>query len=161
MIGLVFGNRERPDIRDAICDFVLERISVHGGSFGPCGGLGIVDDEKLIAGILFHNWVPDNRTIEISAAADSPKWLSRSIINTIMQICFEQHGCQMVVSRMSKNNVRAAQIYRFLKFSEIEMPRLYGRDESGLIMSLTDDAWNMHPLNNRNNHGQSTSTTRP
>jgi RimJ/RimL family protein N-acetyltransferase len=146
VLDFVYGNQENILTNKFICQFVKDRTDSASGDFGPCGSLGIFTDKTLIAGVIFHNWVPANGTIEVSAAADNSKWLSRRVIREIMKICFKQHNCQMILSRMDSTNERAIQIYRYLKFVEIPIPNLYGKNKTGIIMCLTCDDWNANLL---------------
>jgi RimJ/RimL family protein N-acetyltransferase len=85
--------------------------------------------------------------IELSAAADSPAWLCRRSINEIMTICFEQHNCQQIVSRMAIDNERAIQIYDFLGFDTVILPNMRGKGRHEHLKLLTKDKWAMNKLN--------------
>src|SRR5215831_17384921 len=62
--------------------------------------LGVLDDDQLIAGVVYHNWDVDAGIMEISGAATHPRWLSR---RTLMLMHCYPFGvdckCQMVVQR--------------------------------------------------------------
>ena len=64
-----------------------------------------------------------------------------------MAICFEQHKCQQIVSRMARDNERAIKIYRFLGFKGILLPNMRGSGKHEWLMLLTSDQWKANKLN--------------
>ena len=121
-------------------------ISKEGSDFGPCGTLGIFNNDRLIAGIIFHEWQPRYGTMEITAAATSPAWLTKRSIREIMAICFDQHQCQQIFSRMAIDNERAVQIYKFLGFNSVLLPNMRGSGKHEWLMLLTRDQWKANKL---------------
>ena len=63
MLDYIYGH-------DAIiADFVAQLIPHCRRGFGPKAvGIGVVDGNVLIAGIVYHNWDPEAGIIEISGA---------------------------------------------------------------------------------------------
>lgn len=60
-------------------------------SLGPFRALGIGDEAGVLRGaVLFHGWAPRYRTIEVSFALESPRWLTRRLIAGILAYPFEQ-----------------------------------------------------------------------
>ena len=112
--------------------------------FGNCTAIGFTDDDgTLIAGVVFHDWNEAAGIIELSAAADSPKWLTRKSLDLIFRYPFEQLQCQMVFLRTSARNTDRGinRISKAFGFEQITVPRFYGRDEDGILHILTDDQW--------------------
>lgn len=110
----------------------------------PDGGaaIGVVnDDEELIGGIYYHDFDPDAGTIEISSAATDRRWLTRSTLKVLFTYPFEGLGCQMVAARHSAKDKALARMFRAYGFKQVTIPRLFGRDEDGILSTLTDDAW--------------------
>ena len=54
----------------AVGDWVHERIP--HAEFGPYVAIGLAEDNTLIAGVVYHNYVPRYGNIEISMAATTP-----------------------------------------------------------------------------------------
>lgn len=96
---------------------------------------------ETVAGIVFHDWSPETGVIEVSMAADDRRWMTRSIINEAMAYVFELAGCQMLVSRQKAENIPARRVMKALGGTEITVPRLFGKDCDGTIITITDDAW--------------------
>jgi RimJ/RimL family protein N-acetyltransferase len=154
-VKFIFGNKANPKLNEDLCEYVSQRIWGKKNDFGPCGSIGVISGEHVLGAAVFHNWQEDDGVIEISAAADSPRWLGRKTIHEIMGICFKQHGCQQIVSRMAIDNERAIRIYEFLGFTKIILPNMRGRGKDEYLMLLTDEMWAAHKLNEVD-HGQKT-----
>lgn len=104
--------------------------------------LGVQDGEgNLVGGVVFHNWDPHCGTIEISAGAVTARWLTRSIAAQVFAYAFDTCGCQMIVARTSEKNTRTRKLLTGMGFNEQEIVRLYGRDENGILLTLTDADW--------------------
>lgn len=105
--------------------------------------MGVLNSHnKVIAGLVFHDWNPECGTIEISAAAENPRWFTRGVINEAMNYAFKGAGVQAIFGRTQEDNKRTRKIWRALGSTETVIPRLFGRDQDGIVMVVTDDAWN-------------------
>lgn len=103
---------------------------------------GVIDRYGvLLGGVVFHNWQERAGTIEVSVFSASPRWLSRAVINEIMNYAFVGCGAQAVMAQTEAGNNRALKIWRALGSTEARIPRLFGRDRDGIVTVLTDDAW--------------------
>lgn len=103
--------------------------------------MGVFDDEKLIAVILWNNYQPEAGVIEFHGAGLTPRWLTRSVLRQMFEYPFEKIGCQMVVTRNSVTNRRLHRILKAYGFKDFPIPRLRGREEGEIIWTLTDDDW--------------------
>lgn len=90
---------------------------------------------------LFQNFYRSFGTIEISAAAVSPRWLSRSVLFEMFTYPFDQLGCQAVILRCDPENAVMQRIATAYGFERYEIPRLRGRDKAETIHVLADDVW--------------------
>ncbi len=137
-----------------ISQFVAEMIpSVRGRGFGNCKAIGIVEGGMLIAGLVYHNYDPGAGVIEISGAAlPGQFWLTRETIRHMYQYPFLVCGCQMVVQRTPAEDERL--LYMLLRYDYTlhRIPRLFGRDQDGVICCLTREAWEANSFNKRLKH---------
>lgn len=140
-LDIVWGGKAAPLVNLIIGDFVAQRVWGDERGFEDFTSMGVVDDEKLIAGVVFHNYSPHARTIEISGASDSRKWLQRPVLHAMYAYPFEQLSCQMVVQRNSEHNEHLNRILRRFGFDEYRIERLRGPDEAELIFTLTKEQW--------------------
>jgi len=125
----------------AVASFVSRLLFDDDRGFGNSRAIGSVDvDGRLIGGVVYHGWQQEAGTIEMSAAATTPRWLNKLVLNGIFAYPFEI-GCQMALMRVSARNTRLHRQFDALALRRHEIPRLYGRDEDGIIFTLTDDDW--------------------
>lgn len=116
------------------------------GDFGNCRALGVLHDGELVAGVVFHNWMEEAGVIELSAAATTPRWMTRPVLWEMFDYAFNRAKCQLAVLRVSEKNVSASGrgLHRLLPdygFKAYRIPRLRGRDEAEIIYTLADDNW--------------------
>lgn len=103
--------------------------------------MAVLQDGKLIAGTLYHNYYEDEGVVELSSFSLSKLWLTRKVLNAMFAMPFERLGCQLVVTRVSERNTVMIDIMRRFGFDEVLIPRLRGRDHGEFIFSYTDDQW--------------------
>lgn len=128
------------DIR--IADVAARIIPNCERGFGNCQALGFLDGSGAVdAAIVYHNWEPKNRVIEISAGALSRKWLNRARLSQIFAYPFDQLECRMVVARIGEHNARARRIWRSLGADEYIIPALRSPQEAEVIYTLSKEAW--------------------
>ena len=148
MLAYVYGHDE------IVAQFTAQLIPHCRRGFGPnVKAIGVVDDGRLIAGIVYHNWEPDTGIIEISGAALPGKaWLSRETLKQMFQYPFLQLGCQMVVQRTPADDERLLGVLARFNYSFVRVPRLFGRDRDGMVCLLTREAWEANKFNRRLRH---------
>lgn len=132
-----------PSLTPHLAAWVAERIQGCSRGFGQCTAQGVVDGEKLVAAVIYHNWVPEHEIIELSAAAESPRFMTRDTINDILNYPFR--FCQMIVMQHDPESSIRRQWRRF-GAAEYVIPRLRGRDKDGVISTLTIEQWHDHPM---------------
>lgn len=103
--------------------------------------IGFVEDGEIIAGVVYTNWSPTARVIEMSAAATSPTWITPKSIKAMFKYPFDQLDCQMVVLRVSERNERMVDIAKRFGFVGHLIPRLRGPEEAEWIFTLTAEKW--------------------
>lgn len=125
-----------------------------GRDFGNCQGLGIIEGETLIGGVIYHNYEPDAGVIELSAASISKRWLTREVLRVMFALPFKDWGCQAVVLRVPDHDEAMHSIAKRYGFVHYRIPRLRGRDQAENVFVLTDDVWRENRFNRKENgHG--------
>jgi len=122
-----------------VADFVAMQIPGCARGFGACKAIGFVDDGKLVAGVVYHNWNPESGVIEMSAASLNRAWLTKERLAAIFDYPFG--FCRMVLTRQSETNRRALRIWRSLGGKEYRIPDLRGPGEAEIIFTLSADDW--------------------
>ncbi|CAB4139856.1 hypothetical protein UFOVP353_59 [uncultured Caudovirales phage] len=102
---------------DFFAKWTEERIP-HVTDFGPCAALGVVSGDKVLAGVVFHDYQPDFKTIQLSMAADSPRWATRNIIKELLSYPFFQLGVEKVWTSTPHTNERAIKFNKGIGFKQ-------------------------------------------
>jgi RimJ/RimL family protein N-acetyltransferase len=96
--------------------------------------------DRTIGGVVFHDWNPDAGVMCMSAAGE-PGWLNRSILYAMHNYIFNTAGCQLAVMQVSERNERMRRIGLAYGYTETRIPRLRGRDEAEIVMTLPEEVW--------------------
>lgn len=149
---MIWVHHTSPDYASAV-RYVSERI---WGKFRdlPSGTALVVPVNGKIAGVVvFNGYQPDDGVIELSAAADSPRWLSRPVLWAMFSYVFDELKCQLAVLRVDPSNNRLRRILSAYGFTETRVPRLRGRDTDESIYTLGDDVWRDNGFHKEHSHG--------
>lgn len=142
MKALLFGADE------AVALWVWRRTSandIQPSSQGAFRALGVVEDGDILAGFIFHNWNPAYQTIEMTLAADTPRWASRSMIRRILSYPFD--FCQRVTVMVREDNAPSLRLAEGVGFRrEFRHERAAGRDKALISLRLFDDEWRAGPF---------------
>jgi RimJ/RimL family protein N-acetyltransferase len=140
-----------------ISRWVAERIPhCHGRSFEHSKAIGVMDDEQLIGGMVYHNWEPEAGIIEISAAAvPHSGWYTRETMARMYQYPFLELSLQMVIGRVKVSDEALLRIMANIGYTFVRIDRFFGRNEDGVIATLTFEDWANNKFNRRlGHHGQ-------
>jgi RimJ/RimL family protein N-acetyltransferase len=149
----VWSHPSQGPLYSAMVEFLAVRI---WGKIKPMPEgtiMAVAKGGVIVGGALFNNYDPDAGTIEISAASDDPRWLTRPILWEMFSFPFDQLGCQAVLLRVDPANTRLARILAAYGFVRYDIPRLRGRDKGEAIFILTDDAWRANKFHKEHSHG--------
>lgn len=134
---LLYGHDET--VAKFVAD-LIPQVRAHG--FGECKAIGVIDaDGLLVGGMVFHHWWPEAGTIEFSGAARTAKWLTPHILDRMFSYAFDDVGVQMLITRNSGTNKRLHRQLAAYGFERFDIPRMFGRDENGVLWTLTEEAF--------------------
>ena len=111
--------------------------------FGPnIVAIGIADEGRLIAGVVYHNYDPYAEVMELSGAAlPGARWVTPETIRRCYQYPFLQVRCQMIMQRVPADDARQLRQLAALNYAFKTIPRMLGRDRDGVVCLLTYEAW--------------------
>jgi hypothetical protein len=118
--------------------------------------IGITNgNNELIAGIVYYNYNPAAGTIEMSIEA-LPKqhWLTPTTLAVMFRYPFWHCGCQMLMTRTSARSTHVMRMLMAMNFELIRVRRASGRNEDGVLCTLTDDAWKASKFCRRFGHAK-------
>ncbi len=112
---IIFASHENDA---ALADWVAARIpglGFDGRGFDPCTCIGVLRDGQLIAAVVYHGWMPQWGHIQISMAADDPRWARREIIKGLLGYPFSI-GCHRINLMTNAENVCVNKLVKGLGF---------------------------------------------
>ncbi len=122
-----------------VAEWVAARIPhVESDGFGKCVGVGVVGQTgSLMAGVVFHDYQPACGTVQLSCAADTPKWASRKIVRAILHVPFMQYACNKVWTATPHQNERAIKFNKGIGFRpEATLRHQFGPKQHAVICSM-------------------------
>lgn len=145
--ALVWDNSGR------FAEWVAARIPhMRTGTFGPCVTIGVAgkqpgSDPRLLGAVVFHDYRPQYRSVEWSAAADDPRWLSPKLIGQIMRYPFDQLNVRRITAVIPRRNERSRDFHaRFGFKQEGSIRRGFGSDDA-IVYGLMRADWARSPFN--------------
>lgn len=115
MKSLVFGG-------DAfVAAWVGRRIGI--ADFGPSSAIGVAEDGRLIAGVVYSAWRAAPGSLEMSIAAVSPRWCSRRVLAALFGYPFGQLAAVRVQATIRRGNRGARRFVERLGFRYEGMAR--------------------------------------
>lgn len=129
--------------RDAqeVASWVAHRIPGCERGWTRCAAMAVVNAGRIAGAVVFHNWAPESGVIEMSAAADDPRWLTREALHKMHAYAFDEAGCRLTVMRVSERNKRICRIARAFGYEGTRIPRMRGPDEAEMIFTLGAEDW--------------------
>lgn len=137
----------------AVAGFLNDRVGLCLAGWETGTILAVADGAQIVGAVLFHNYDPQHGTIEISAASDSKRWLTRPVLQAMFAFAFDQIGCQAVIARMDAGKP-LTRIFTAYGFKRYDIPRLRGRNTVEAVMVLADDDWRANGFHKEFAHGQ-------
>lgn len=140
MILEKIGDRRFIIADDRMLDWIGARIpGVDASNWrGFARAIGLVVDGEIIAGMALGGWERGN--IEVSFAADSPKWATRDTIRRMMAWPLVQLDCHRVTTRIAASNKRAIKFNEGIGFKREGLIRQgWGPDEDAVLLGLLRD----------------------
>lgn len=113
VLKLVYGRDQ------SVAKWVAERIPFVGArGFGPCKAIGIVaNDGSEIAGVVFHDWQPQFKTIAFSIAAARPLF-TRNVVHALLRYPFEDCDVMKLWTATPHRNERAIRFAKGAGFTQ-------------------------------------------
>ena len=94
------------------------------------------DDDEVLAVAAYYNWSQHYRSIDVSFAADTPKWGTRHIMRSLITYPFEQLDCVRVTALVMATNHRARRLCEAVGFIEEGVARQGFHPDDAVIYGL-------------------------
>lgn len=111
MKTLVIGQKE------LIGEFLIEHGAWAGGAVNY-EAIGLAEDNKIIAGVVYDNYEKGAR-ISSHCAGIGKRWLNREFLRVIFDYPFNQLNVNVVINTVSSNNKDSMRFTEHLGFKEV------------------------------------------
>jgi RimJ/RimL family protein N-acetyltransferase len=141
------------DRTGAVAGWVARRIPAMEGTPGfPADAVSfcvLSSDGRPLGGVVYTDWQPTYRSIQISFASASPKFLTPRLLSDILEYPFGQLGCSRVTSITPSQTASALRFLNKFGFRrEGLIRRGFGTDDA-IISGLLAEEWAEHRFNVR------------
>lgn len=107
-------------------------------NLGPFVAVGVIHKDALIAGCVYHNYIPRYQHCEISFAADTPKFATKKVITTLLGIPFEKYGCRTISLTVPHDKERTRKFVSGIDFKRRGcMPEFFAPGVHAELYSMT------------------------
>lgn len=141
-------------LHDKFCEFAALRIWGAVRPFPMATTMAVVEGKTVRAVMVFYDYDKDAGVIQISGAADTPRWLTRAVLHEMFSFPFDGLGCQAVVMRVDPDDTRLRRILTAYGFESVTLRRMRGRHKNECIYTLFDDVWRTNGFHRRPDHGK-------
>lgn len=118
--------------RDAeVIDWVGARVDED--DFGPAVGLGVYEDGKIIAGVVYNLYNGPSLCMHV-AADPGKKWLTKQFLFNFFAYPFIQLGCNRVTGLVRVDNIEARRFDEHLGFVQEGVIRRGASDGTDMIL---------------------------
>lgn len=125
MKTVIYGQDKR------ICEWVADAVSE--SEFILARGIGLEEDGKLIAGVVYENYTGKNITMHV-AAVPGKRWLNREFLYRSFAYPFVQLECFRVTGLVKTDNFEAQKFDEHLGFKREGLLRRACEDGTDLIL---------------------------
>jgi RimJ/RimL family protein N-acetyltransferase len=102
-------------------------------NFGPCTAIGLEEDGKLIAGVVYNMYTEAGICMHV-AADPGKRWMTRDFLYRAFAYPFIQLGCNRVTGLVRVDNIEARRFDEHLGFVQEGVIRKGATDGTDLIL---------------------------
>ncbi len=138
---------------EGVAAWVARELGIR--DFGPSSAFGVADESgKIVGGIVFHNYQPQYRSVEVSIAMLTPRWANPGIIRRTLSYAFDTLNVRRITATTPRKAASARRFLTKLGFRYEGMAwKGFGTDDA-VISGLRDYEWRASkwgPLNGQVN----------
>lgn len=103
--------------------------------------IGVIKNGLVIAGVVYHNYRPEFKSIEVSIAIDDKSWANRRIVSALFRYPFIQLECQRMTAFIARKNKKSRKLAKQFGFKEEGiMRKAVGDDDLVVLGMMREDA---------------------
>lgn len=140
-----------PQETAALAAWAADRIeALAGGDFGPCQAAAVIRNGAVAAAVVFHDWQDRAQTLQLSMAADTPRWASREVIAGLYAYAFERAGANKLWTATPHTSERVLKFNRGVGMrQEATLRHHFGPKLHAVICSMTRAEYARSPWKGR------------
>ena len=149
-----------PSLTPIIGRWVRERTTSTGeiGFDGAYNAIGVVHKNEIVAGFIYHDWNPTYKTIQMTLAANTPRWGTRRIIEGLLHYPFVELGVQRITVLVNEKNHASLRLAEGVGFKrEAVLEKAAGEYGNILVLRLFISEWLSGKFNRMTHHEQTQS----
>ena len=126
-----------------VAQWVAQRLGLVIG-FGSCSAIGVIRHERLIAGVVYHDYRPTYASLQMSVAAEPKiRWATPQNLRAFFYYPFEQLQCQSVYVACAKENLHARAFVAKIGFKPVGLLRRGFRTDDAVLYDMlpSECAW--------------------
>lgn len=104
------------DAQEWALRLVCDVLGTDPDIYSPGFAVGIVREDALVAGVVYHDWRQKQGDISMTIAARSPRWASRGVIAWLLQYPFCELQCRRISTTVRSDNLHAMRFNERLGF---------------------------------------------
>lgn len=133
----------RPDQKPVAEHWLKARIPhISGGSLGAAQYAIVSRGGKIAALVAFHQFDTMAQTIQLTMAADDPRWCSKQTVAELLAYAFKTCGVNKLYTSIPGDNTRAIRVNAGLGLKpEAEISDMYGPGRSAVFCGMTRADW--------------------
>ena len=122
---------------DEVSEWVSQQIPEVNNGFQDATAIGVISQGKLIAGVVYNEWQPEYKTIQLNIAATSPMWARKEVIRGLLAYPFCQVNvfkCWLTIPSDNKKSLKMTDHVGFTK--EGIMAHQFGKKRHAVIKRM-------------------------
>lgn len=119
-------------------EWVAHRLpEISGNGFGACEALGVMSGDKVLAGVVYHDYQNGAETMQLSMAADSFMWARRPIIAGLLSYPFRTANVFKAWIAVSLKNEIGLKTFKHIGFKqEAILAHQFGRQKHCVVLRM-------------------------
>jgi RimJ/RimL family protein N-acetyltransferase len=101
--------------KEVIANFVCDMMGESSQNWENFSALGLVEDGKLIAGVVYNHFNPPNICMHV-AAMPGARWMTKDFLFAAFDYPFNQLGCSRITALVPRKNVVARKFDKHIGF---------------------------------------------
>lgn len=102
----------------------------------------VVRDAAPAAVVAYSLWNPVARTIQMTIAAETPRWATRAAVSELLAYPFEKAGVFKIWLSVEESNERSLRFTRGIGFrKEAKLPHQFGPERAAIVLGMTLPWW--------------------